>query len=140
MGRGSISKATFQKLQKQNSQKFATLRKTKTDVIEVEHGDIKFGMDIEIHEKKKKNYSIEREEQAMDWIESVTKEEINDFHEDLKNGLVLCKLINTLYPNIIPKVGTRDVPLVHRDNIGLYLSACTRVGIPTSQGFTISDL
>merc|ERR1711941_170021 len=89
---------------------------------------------------KKQQYCEKREEQAMDWIEAVTKEEIDDFYENLKSGLVLCKLINSIYPNVVKKVGQKDVPLVHRDNIQQYLNACKRVGLNSGQSFNVNDL
>lgn len=33
---------------------------------------------------------------TMAWIEKTTGESVKDFHEDLKDGIALCKLINAL--------------------------------------------
>ena len=110
--RGTINKIQFDKLAMASDQKFKELRNSDKEL--VSNSDIKYGMDIDIHEKRKQGYSTKSEEQAMDWIEKVTNQQMDDFHQDLKNGLLLCKLINCIYPNIVPKVGTRDVPLVHR--------------------------
>ena len=136
LSRGSISKATFKKMSAKSAQRFSLLKDSDTEL--VTNSDIKYGMDIDLHNKRKQNYCFQKEEQAMDWIESVTKEEINDFYEDLKTGVVLCRLINCIYPNIVRKIGLKDLPLMHRDNIQMYISACARIKV--RETFNVSDL
>ena len=48
---------------------------------------------IEIHRKIQSKYSIELELEARGWIESVIGEPLpsDDFHESLKDGIILCK-------------------------------------------------
>lgn len=136
--RGTINKKQFAKLTKENSSRFQELRHSDTDI--VRNSDIKYGMDIEIHAKRKEKYSHEREERAMDWIEKVTKTHIDDFHADLKSGVVLCNLVNTIYPGTAPNPNPKDHALVHSSNINMYLTACQRVGMKTGQLFQVSDL
>ena len=116
--RGTINKKQFLKLSQENSQRFQQLRHSDTEL--VRNSDIKYGMDIEIHTKRKEKYSHEREGQAMDWIEKVTKIHIDDFHGDLKSGVVLCNLVNTIYPGTAANPNTKDHALVHtvRDTSG----------------------
>lgn len=47
----------------------------------------------EIHRKIQSKYSVENEHEARAWIESVTGEAFSseDFHESLKDGVLLCK-------------------------------------------------
>ena len=110
--RGTINKKQFQKMAQTSDRFFEELRNSDKEL--VSNSDIKYGMDIEIHEKRKKGYSLKREEQAMDWIEKVTGIHLDEFYNDLKSGVVLCTLLNKLYPNVVPNIGTRDLPLVHR--------------------------
>lgn len=112
LSRGTISRIQFKQKKQESCQNFKILRESSVEL--VSNSDIKFGMDIEIHEKRKKGYDDKREEQAMDWIEAVTKKHLDDFHEDLKSGVILCDLLNALYPGVIQKVGEKDIPLVHR--------------------------
>jgi len=39
----------------------------------------------------------------MDWIEEITKENIDHFYESLKSGELLCRVINAMRPNMIKK-------------------------------------
>ena len=110
--RGHLSREEFHQQAQQSDTRFQELRRAKTVI--VGNSDIKYGMDIELHEKRKKNYSLKREEQAMDWIEKVTGHHLDDFYEDLKSGVILCNLINTIYPGTAPNPSDRDIPLVHR--------------------------
>lgn len=47
----------------------------------------------EIQERLQSKYSVEREQQAREWIESTIGESFpsEDFHESLKDGVILCK-------------------------------------------------
>lgn len=112
LSRGTISRIQFKEKKQESTNNFKLLRDSSIEL--VSNSDIKYGMDREIHAKRKESYDEKKEEQAMDWIESVTKIHIDDFHEDLKSGIVLCALLNALYPNVIQKVGEKDIPLVHR--------------------------
>lgn len=48
--------------------------------------------------------------------------------EKLKDGIVLCKLINTLQPGIIPKINESKQPFKQMENINNFLSACEKYG------------
>ena len=50
---------------------------------------------LEIHRKIQSKYSIELEQEAREWIESVIGEPLpsDDFHESLKDGIILCKWV-----------------------------------------------
>ena len=110
--RGELTREKFHELAQKSDSHFKELRHSNEEI--VSNSDIKFGVDIEIHEKRKKGYSLKREEQAMDWIEEVTGIHLDDFHSDLKSGVALCALINTIYPGVAPNPSTRDLPLMHR--------------------------
>eukprot|EP00026_Physarum_polycephalum_P006699 Phypoly_transcript_06750.p1 GENE.Phypoly_transcript_06750~~Phypoly_transcript_06750.p1 ORF type:complete len:496 (+),score=86.72 Phypoly_transcript_06750:172-1659(+) len=103
----------------------------------------KFGMDHE-HQKKMEERQMmtdaDYEDKALDWIEEITGAELDDFYKSLKSGVVLCQLANCVQPGIIPKINTRKLPAVHRENIQLYLNACEKFGISNHEMFTVSDL
>jgi hypothetical protein len=104
---------------------------------------VKFGMDAEhqkILEERQMAADTEYEEKALDWIEEITGTELDDFYRSLKSGVVLCQLANCLQPGIIPKIGTRNLPAVHRENIQQYLNACAKFGVSTHEMFTVPDL
>jgi hypothetical protein len=68
----------------------------------------KFGLDAEIAAKVEAKYSIEREKEAIAWLEEITQLKVEpDFLTGLKNGVVLCTLMNAISPNTIPKFASR---------------------------------
>ena len=48
--------------------------------------------------------------------------------EKLKDGIVLCKLMNVLQPNSIPKISDSQQPFKQMENINNFLSACEAYG------------
>lgn len=51
-------------------------------------------------------YDAGMEQQARDWLEAVAGEPFpsGSFHEALKDGTYLCKVINKLQPGSVPKI------------------------------------
>jgi len=82
----------------------------------------------------------ESEERAAKWIEELTGEDVYDFYEALKSGIILCKLINKIKPNTIQKINELPTTLHQRDNIKLYLTSCEQLGLSPLDLFHISDL
>jgi len=142
LSKGRISLADFRQLSQGSLEKFKQLKDSKTDISSMVPGSgaVKYGMDREIAQKRKENYSNEKEEQVMDWIEAISGKPVNNFYDDLRDGIVLCELLNAIRPGLIRRVNKRDVAISHRDNLQLYLSACVRIGVPNNSLFTINDL
>ena len=120
LSKGKISLEAFRQKSSENLMKIDTLKNSNADLTELVPGlgAVKYGMDREIAKKRKKQYSTEKEEQVMDWIEAVTGEDINSFYDDLKDGKTLCKLLNCFRPKMIRRINTRDTALSHRVCIG----------------------
>jgi len=101
------------------------------------------GLDAEIHAKREANYDREGEAKAKEWIQKVTGQTLGgpSFWADLKSGVVLCKLMNTLSPGSCS--GYNPKPkfwLEERDNINKYLNACKSYGVPSQDLFSELDL
>ena len=58
----------------------------------------------------------------------------------LKSGVVLCELINTLFPNSVPKINQGAMPFVQRENIVAYINACKKQGQRETDCFVTQDL
>jgi len=103
---------------------------------------VRYGMDLEIQQKMESKLveDLELEEAALDWIELLTGEEVDDLHLSLKSGELLCRLINTIYPGTIAKYNKKNIPALHRENIQKYLAACEQLGVPKHELFTVPDL
>lgn len=68
-------------------------------------------------------YSEELAQECLEWIKIVTSEPINtsgemdNFFEVLKDGVLLCKLVNTLQPGTIRKINESKMAFKCMENI-----------------------
>jgi len=103
------------------------------------NGNVLYGFDKELEDKAKAKLSAypKLEEDARGWIEEVLCEKLGagSLQQQLKDGTVLCRLINTIRPNMIPKIFTSQMPFKQMENIAAYLDACSRLGVPTYDSF-----
>ncbi|EGC36183.1 hypothetical protein DICPUDRAFT_97668 [Dictyostelium purpureum] len=76
------------------------------------------------------------------WIESVLNEEIdNDLHQALKDGVVLCKLANVMFPGIIPRFNKQSsITFKLLENINSFLGVLKKMGINERELFIATDL
>jgi len=97
--------------------------------------------------KSQAKFSPERAKQCVDWIEEVTGTKVEmeikdqiDFAELLKDGSVLCQLINAIQPGSVKKINTMKAPFKQRENIEMYLKACANYGLKEQDLFQVNDL
>uniref|UniRef100_A0A8C5JSK3 Calponin 1 n=1 Tax=Junco hyemalis TaxID=40217 RepID=A0A8C5JSK3_JUNHY len=87
-------------------------------------------------------YDPQHERELRVWIEGTTGRRIGDnFMDGLKDGVILCELINKLQPGSVPKVN-EPVQNWHKqlENIGNFLRAITRYGVKPHDIFEANDL
>ena len=48
----------------------------------------------------------------------------------LRSGVVLCQLANCLQTGLVPRVSGEEKPFKQMENIGAYLDACRKYGVP----------
>ena len=74
---------------------------------------------------------------------------LQGFCEGLWDGVVLCKLLNTLYPGVVRRALRADDPtlpktspdkFLHAHNYKEFISACERLGVPDRHLFLLHDL
>jgi hypothetical protein len=119
-----------------------------TGGIETEDGRTLFGMDAETYLRIKEKEDPELERKTGEWIEDVLGKSIADpsnLYLSLKDGVVLCELINKIQPNAVkkfvtPKLGKPLHVLQERENINQYLGACYKIGMSRDALFVVSDL
>lgn len=101
-----------------------------------------YGMDLELYKKQAGKYDSDKEREVKQWIESVVGEKFssNDFQESLKDGHLLCKLINKIKPGTIPKINTSKLPFMQMENIGYFLKAAADMGLQKHDAFMTVDL
>jgi len=101
-----------------------------------------YGIDKDLKAKQAAKYDPELEREVTEWIEAVTdqKKEDKDFAEWLKDGHVLCALVNTIKPGIVKKVNTSSLPFKQMENITYFMNAARELGVPESAMFGTPDL
>jgi len=110
-----------------------------------------YGLSRELAMKSAAKFSLERAQECLDWIEAVTERKIdypegegvrdqNDFGAVLKNGQILCELVNKLQPGSVKKVNTMNAPFKQRENIEMYLKGCEVYGLVAQDLFQVNDL
>merc|ERR1712087_30203 len=103
--------------------------------------DYVFGIDKDLMDKMKAKYDPEAEASVMAWIEEVLEIEWEgDFLEFLKDGQVLCKLINKIKPKSARKVSKSKAAFTCRENICKYLAGCKKLGMKEIDCFVATDL
>jgi len=106
-----------------------------------------YGLSRECAMKSQSKFSPERANDCMIWIQEVTgltldmdmKDPI-DFANQLKDGSVLCQLINAIEPGSVKKINTMKAPFKQRENIEMYLKACANYGLKEQDLFQVNDL
>jgi hypothetical protein len=84
----------------------------------------------------------EQEAEAQQWIETVIGERFpNCRYEDaLRDGVILCKLMNRLAPGIIQKFNTSGGDYKMMDNLSQFQNACKKYGLADVDLFQTTDL
>ncbi|EEZ98617.2 Muscle-specific protein 20-like Protein [Tribolium castaneum] len=84
----------------------------------------------------------EQEKEAQAWIEAVIGERFPPvpYEIALRDGIILCKLMNRLCPGIISKINTSGGDYKMMDNLSQFQKACVRYGVPDVDLFQSTDL
>eukprot|EP00493_Phyllostaurus_siculus_P025922 UN26267 len=83
----------------------------------------------------------EQEKEVLDWISAVLGEQLSGPYEEvLKDGQVLCRLINVLKPGSVKKVNKKGMAFQMMENITAFLAGCKGYGVPDEELFQTVDL
>merc|ERR1711981_1036625 len=106
-----------------------------------------YGLSREGAMKSQAKFSPERAKECVDWIEEVLGSKLEmevkdqvDFGTVLKDGSVLCQLINAISPGSVKKINTMKAPFKQRENIEMYLKACAAYGLKEQDLFQVIGL
>ncbi|GMG17655.1 unnamed protein product [Phytophthora fragariaefolia] len=81
------------------------------------------------------------EEEAQEWIEAVLGEKfLASFADSLKDGVILCTLMNKIVPGLIPKIQTSTMPFKQMENVSSFVRACRTIGVAEFDLFETVDL
>lgn len=106
----------------------------------------KSGFAAEAQRKINSKYSEELAQECLEWVSSVTGLPLNtsgdpdNFFEVLKDGQVLCQLVNTLIPGSVKKVNTSTMAFKCMENINNFLAVAVSIGVPSQETFQSVDL
>ena len=84
----------------------------------------------------------EQEREAQAWIEAVIGERFppGRYEDVLRDGIILCKLMNRLAPGIISRINVSGGDYKMMDNLSQFQKACVRYGVPDVDLFQTTDL
>ncbi|XP_014292804.1 muscle-specific protein 20 [Halyomorpha halys] len=85
----------------------------------------------------------EQEREAQAWIEEILGEKFPShvsYEDHLKDGQVLCRLMNKLTPGCITKINSSGGQFKMMENINNFLKAMTEYGVPDVDLFQTVDL
>jgi len=76
------------------------------------------------------------------WIEAVLGERLGEcsLQEELKDGVVLCNLMNVIKPGNCAKPSTSKMPFKQMENVAAYLASCQAFGVQPFEMFMTVDL
>ncbi|KAJ3027311.1 UNVERIFIED_CONTAM: hypothetical protein HDU68_004050 [Siphonaria sp. JEL0065] len=101
-----------------------------------------YGLDKELADKAAAKYDPQRELEARNYIEQVSGHRFpsDNFHESLKDGTILCHMINNILPQNQIKVVQSKMPFKQMENIGHFLNRVELLGVPAHERFMTVDL
>lgn len=100
-----------------------------------------YGLDAELARKQAAKYDHAAEAAVRSWIEAVTGESVSGaFGASLKDGKLLCALMNKIQPGSIKRIETSIMPFKQMENISNFLKACRAVGLAEHDLFETVDL
>lgn len=110
-----------------------------------------FGMTAELANKKAAKFDVGLANEALQWITDVMGSagegvdlphvtEAKQVSPPLKNGVILCKLINAIKPGSVKKINTSNMAFKQMENISNFLTACENIGISKIDMFQTVDL
>jgi len=96
--------------------------------------------DMRLHHRKieaKRDPELER--QCLDFIQHHTGETVNTF-DDLKNGVILCNMVNKFCPGAVKKVTKSDAVFKQRAQLESFIQGCKTFGLKDQEVFQVNDL
>ncbi|XP_076057903.1 muscle-specific protein 20 transgelin [Oratosquilla oratoria] len=85
----------------------------------------------------------EQDAEAQAWIEAVLDEKFPEgvaYEDAIRDGQILCRLINTLAPGSIKKINTSGAQFKLMENINNFTDAIRKYGVPIVDLFQTIDL
>ncbi|KAF8570906.1 hypothetical protein P879_07641 [Paragonimus westermani] len=102
------------------------------------------GLSAQVKKKLEGKRDHDQEASALDWIEAVLGTKVDRskaYEEVLKDGVILCKLINKIKPGSVKRINENStMPFKIMENINAFQEAIKAYGVPASDVFQTVDL
>ncbi|CAO3591706.1 unnamed protein product [Absidia cylindrospora] len=104
-------------------------------------GRNKIGPDT-VFDKYKQNQYNHDEKMVIDFVHVALDVDLTQgqLHHGLKDGVILCGLVNNLRPGTIKTVGQKDLSFIKMDNITRFLQGARQLGLEDAHLFETIDL
>ncbi|KAM6368979.1 calponin-2 [Pluvialis apricaria] len=100
-----------------------------------------YGLSAEVKNRLAQKYDPQKEAELRTWIESVTGHQIGpDFQKGLKDGVILCELMNKLQPNSVRKINRSAQNWHQLENLSNFIKAMATYGMNPVDLFEANDL
>ncbi|XP_030112599.4 calponin-2 isoform X2 [Taeniopygia guttata] len=100
-----------------------------------------YGLSAEVKNRLAQKYDPQKEAELRTWIESVTGKQIGpDFQRGLKDGVILCELMNKLQPNSVRKINRSAQNWHQLENLSNFIKAMASYGMNPVDLFEANDL
>lgn len=102
----------------------------------------KSGADLLYDRMKQEQYRHD-EKAAIEYLNSTLNISLSldqHLHHELKDGVLLCNLVNKIKPGTIKQVGQKDLSFIKMDNITRFLQGARQLGLNSAQLFETIDL
>jgi len=88
------------------------------------------------------NRDPNQEAEVLQWIEAVLGSKLPDqpFEDVLRDGIVLCNLINKIQPGSVKKIAAKGTNFQLMENIQRFQDAIRKYGVPDQEIFQTADL
>jgi len=106
----------------------------------------KSGFAAEAHAKIMSKYNEHHAHEVLEWISEIinkplnTNGEMDNFYDVLKDGTILCELVNEIKAGSVKKINTSTMAFKCMENINNFLAVATTLGVPSQEQFQTVSL
>ncbi|XP_067415199.1 calponin-2 [Emydura macquarii macquarii] len=99
-----------------------------------------YGLSAEVKSRLAQKYDAQKEAELRIWIENITGRQIGpDFQMGLRDGVILCELMNKLKPGSVRKINRSSQPWHQLENLSNFIKAMANYGMNPVDLFEAND-
>ena len=94
--------------------------------------------------KREGKYKGAAQQKVLAWVADVTEQDADfsrgDLIDSLRDGVVLCELLNKLQPGTVKKIDRKGKPMSNRENITKFMTGARSLGLGDHDLFVSSPI